>query len=226
MRSRLAITILLMLTSGFAVAQDVTSEKGKLSYAVGWDIGADIQRRSTEFDVESIIAAIRDVVAQSEPKVSAEEMRTLLTALQEKVRAEQVEQFRKLSEENQAKSESFLEANKSKTGIVALPSGIQYRIIEEGEGARPGLESRVSVHYRGSKLDGREFDSSFARGTPEEFTVNAVLKGWQEVLPLMKQGSTWQIFVPPELAFGARGNPPVGPNEALMFDLKLVEILP
>ena len=226
MRSRLAITILLMLTSGFAVAQDVTSEKGKLSYAVGWDIGADIQRRSTEFDVESIIAAIRDVVAQSEPKVSAEEMRTLLTALQEKVRAEHVEQFRKLSEENQAKSESFLEANKSKTGIVALPSGIQYRIIEEGEGARPGLESSVSVHYRGSKLDGREFDSSFARGTPEEFTVNAVLKGWQEVLPLMKQGSTWQIFVPPELAFGARGNPPVGPNEALMFDLKLVEILP
>ena len=152
-------------------------------------------------------------------------LRTLLTALQEKVRAEQVEQFRKLSEENQAKSEEFLQANKSKTGIVALPSGVQYRIIEEGNGARPGLESKVTVHYRGSKLDGREFDSSFARGTPEEFTVNAVLKGWQEVLPLMKAGSTWQIFVPPELAFGARGNPPVGPNEALMFDLKLIEIL-
>ena len=175
--------------------------------------------------MESVIAAIRDIVAEKEPKVSSEEMRTLLTALQEKVRAEQVEQFRALSEENQAKSEAFLLSNKSKTGIVALPSGVQYRVIEEGEGARPGLESKVSVHYRGSKLDGREFDSSFARGTPEEFTVNAVLKGWQEVLPLMKSGSTWQIFVPPELAFGTRGNPPVGPNEALMFDLKLVEIL-
>ena len=225
MRSRLALTILFMLATGSAIAQDVNTEKGKLSYAVGWDIGADIKRRSTEFDVESVIAAIRDIVAEKEPKVSSEEMRTLLTALQEKVRAEQVEQFRALSEENQAKSEAFLLSNKSKTGIVALPSGVQYRVIEEGEGARPGLESKVSVHYRGSKLDGREFDSSFARGTPEEFTVNAVLKGWQEVLPLMKSGSTWQIFVPPELAFGTRGNPPVGPNEALMFDLKLVEIL-
>jgi len=226
MRSRLALTILFMLASGSVLAQDVNTEKGKLSYAVGWDIGADIKRRSTEFDVESLITAIRDIVAGEEPKVTSEEMRTLLTALQEKVRAEQVEQFRELSEKNQAESEAFLLANKSKTGIVVLPSGIQYRIIEEGDGARPGLESKVTVHYRGSKLDGREFDSSFARGTPEEFTVNAVLKGWQEVLPLMKAGSTWQIFVPPELAFGARGNPPVGPNEALMFDLKLVEILP
>src|SRR5210317_1422715 len=227
MRSRLAISIVLfMLASGSVLAQDVETEKGKLSYAVGWDIGADIKRRSTEFDVESLISAIRDVVAENEPKVSADEMRILLTELQEKVRAEQVEQFRALSEKNQAESEAFLAANKSKTGIVVLPSGVQYRIIEEGEGARPGLESKVSVHYRGSKMDGREFDSSFARGTPEEFTVNAVLQGWQEVLPLMKAGSTWQIFVPPELAFGARGNPPVGPNEALMFDLKLVEILP
>ena len=87
------------------------------------------------------------------------------------------------------------------------------------------MDSKVKVHYRGSKMDGREFDSSFARGVPEEFTVNSVLQGWQEVLPLMKQGATWQIFVPPELAFGQRGNPPVGPNEALMFDLKLVEII-
>ena len=225
MRSRLALTILIMLASGSVLAQDVNSEKGKLSYAVGWDIGADIERRSTEFDVESLITAIRDVVAGKEPQVTTEEMRTLLTTLQEKVRAEQVEQFRVLSEKNQAESEAFLTANKAKTGIVVLPSGVQYRIIEEGDGARPGLESRVTVHYRGSKLDGREFDSSFARGTPEEFTVNAVLKGWQEVLPLMKAGSTWQIFVPPELAFGARGNPPVGPNEAWMFYLKLVEIL-
>jgi len=225
MRSRLALTLLLLIATGSVFAQDVNSEKGKLSYAVGWDIGADIARRSTEFDVESLIAAIRDVVAKKDPKVSPEEMRALLTALQEKVRAEQIEQFKKLSEENQAASDAFLAANKKKTGIVTLPSGVQYRIIEEGDGARPGLDSRVSVHYRGSKLDGHEFDSSFARGTPEEFTVNAVLKGWQEVLPLMKVGSTWQVFVPPELAFGARGNPPVGPNEALMFDLKLVEIL-
>ncbi len=110
MRSRLALTILLIISTGSVLAQDVNSEKGKLSYAVGWDIGADIARRSTEFDVESLITAIRDVVAEKEPQVSAEEMRALLTALQERVRAEQVEQFRILSEENQAASEKFLAA--------------------------------------------------------------------------------------------------------------------
>ncbi len=225
MRSRFALSLLMALIMGNAFAQDISSEKGKLSYAVGWDIGRDIKRRSTEIDVESLITAIRDIVADRDPQVGGEKMKALLAALQQKVRQEQVEAFQALAVENQAKSETFLEANKTKTGIVVMPSGVQYRIIEEGEGARPGMESSVRVHYRGSKMDGREFDSSFARGVPEEFVVNSVLQGWQEVLPLMKQGATWQIFVPPELAFGQRGNPPVGPNEALMFDLKLVEII-
>ena len=207
------------------LAQDLSTEKGKLSYSVGWDLGADIKRRGTEFDVEALITAIRDSAAGRDPQVDIQEMRTLLSALQEKVRKEQLEAFQQLAQDNQAASEVFLEANKTKTGIVVLPSGVQYRIIEEGDGARPAMDSTVKVHYRGSKTDGAEFDSSFARGVPEEFVVNAVLKGWQEVLPLMKQGSTWQIFVPPELAFGQRGNPPVGPNEALMFDLKLIEII-
>jgi FKBP-type peptidyl-prolyl cis-trans isomerase FklB len=208
-----------------AMAQDITTDKGKLSYAVGWDIGKDIERRGAEFDVETLIAAIRDSAAGKEPQVPSEEMVAMLTELQQKVRQEQAEAFQKLAEENLKKSEEFLNSNRSKNGIVALPSGIQYRVIEEGDGARPGMESTVKVHYRGSKINGLEFDSSFARGVPEQFTVNSVLRGWQEVLPLMKTGSTWQIFVPPELAFGARGNPPVGPNEALVFDLKLVEIV-
>ena len=225
MRFVFAIMALIALSATPAVAQDLSSEKGKLSYAVGWDIGKDIERRGAEFDVETLIAAIRDSAAGKEPQVPSEEMVALLTALQQKVRQEQAEAFQKLAEENRVKSEEFLTSNRSKNGIVALPSGIQYRIIEEGEGSRPTMESTVKVHYRGSKINGHEFDSSFARGVPEQFTVNSVLKGWQEVLPLMKTGSTWQIFVPPELAFGPRGNPPVGPNEALIFDLKLVEIV-
>lgn len=225
MRSRFALLAVTLVMGGQVIAQDVTTDKGKLSYAVGWDIGQDIKRRSTDFDVESVIAAIRDNVAGKDPRVTGEEMQALLSELQQKVRQEQVEAFQALSEENQANSQKFLTENKTKTGIVVMPSGVQYRIIEEGEGPRPVMESTVKVHYRGSKMDGREFDSSFARGVPEEFVVNAVLQGWQEVLPLMKQGSTWQIFVPPELAFGQRGNPPVGPNEALVFDLKLVEIV-
>lgn len=225
MRIGFAFTILAILLTGPVMAQDLTSDKGKLSYAVGWDIGQDIQRRGAEFDVETVIAAIRDSATGQEPRVPSEEMVAMLTELQQRVRQEQAAAFQKLAEENQAKSEEFLNANLSKNGIVGLPSGVQYRIIDEGEGSRPGMDSTVKVHYRGSKINGLEFDSSFARGVPEQFTVNSVLKGWQEVLPLMKTGATWQVFVPPELAFGARGNPPVGPNEALIFDLKLVEIV-
>ena len=225
MRFVLALIILIALMAGPVMAQDVTTEKGRLSYAVGWDIGEDIKRRGAEFDVETIIAAVRDSTGEKDPQVPSEEMVTLLTELQQKVRTEQAEAFQKLSDENQTQADEFLAANLAKNGIVALPSGIQYRIIEEGEGTRPNMDSAVKVHYRGSKINGHEFDSSFARGVPEEFTVNTVLKGWQEVLPLMKTGATWQVFVPPELAFGPRGNPPVGPNEALIFDLKLVEII-
>jgi len=217
--------LVLALAANTALAQDITTDKGKLSYAVGWDIGEDIKRRGAEFDVEAVIKAIRDSGAGKDPAVPAEEMVALLTELQQRVRQEQAEAFQKLADENQKAADDFLTSNKAKKGIVALPSGLQYRIIDEGDGARPGLDSTVKVHYRGSKLSGLEFDSSFARGVPEEFAVNTVLKGWQEVLPLMKTGATWQIFVPPELAFGARGNPPVGPNEALMFDLKLIEIV-
>ena len=217
--------IVLAFVAAPALAQDIQTDKGKLSYAVGWDIGEDIQRRGAEFDVETVIAAIRDSAAGKDPQVPMEEMGALLAELQQKVRQEQAEAFQKLADDNQKAADEFLEKNKSKNGIVVLPSGVQYRIIEEGEGSRPGMEDTVKVHYRGSKISGHEFDSSFARGIPEEFPVNTVLRGWQEVLPLMKTGATWQIFVPPELAFGARGNPPVGPNEALMFDLKLVEIV-
>jgi len=225
MRFMFALFVLIAFMSGPAMAQDIKSDKGKLSYAVGWDIGQDIKRRDTQFDVETIIAAIRDSAAGKPSQVPADEMTSLLTALQQKVRKEQAEAFKKLAEENQKKSTEFLKANAAKPGVVVLPSGVQYRVIEEGTGARPSMDSTVKVHYRGSKMNGLEFDSSFARGVPEQFTVNSVLKGWQEVLPLMKTGATWQVFVPPEMAFGARGNPPVGPNEALTFDLKLVEIV-
>ncbi|MEJ2384182.1 MAG: FKBP-type peptidyl-prolyl cis-trans isomerase [Xanthomonadales bacterium] len=218
--------IALALAANTALAQDITTDKGKLSYAYGWQVGQTIMSRGDEFDTEAIIAAIRDSAAEKDPQIPAEEMAQELRTFQEKVRQENLEELQRLAEENQQAADEFLAKNKSKNGIVTMPSGLQYRIIDEGEGARPGLDSTVKVHYRGSKLNGLEFDSSFARGVPEEFAINTVLKAWQEVLPLMKTGATWQIFVPPELAFGLQGNPPaVGPNEALMFDLKLVEIV-
>ncbi len=205
------------------MAQDTESEQGKLGYAVGFEFGSETL--NWDIDIESVIAAIRDAHAERDPQVPMAEMREVLATFNEQLRQERLEQFQQLAEENQAESDQFLADNSAKNGIVTLPSGVQYRVIEEGEGTRPTLQDTVTVHYRGSKMNGREFDSSFARGVPAVFQVDGVLEGWQEVLPLMREGALWQVFMPPELAFGVRGDPPlIGPNEALQFDLRLVQI--
>lgn len=215
--------LVLLLLPVAAIAQDLESDQGKLGYAIGYEFGAETS--GWDIDIESVIAAIRDANAERDPQVPIDEMREVLAAFNEQLRQERLEQFQQLAEENKAEADAFLAENSTKNGIVALPSGVQYRVIEEGEGARPSLQDTVTVHYRGSKMDGREFDSSFARGVPAVFQVDGVLEGWQEVLPLMREGAMWQIFLPPELAFGVRGDPPlIGPNEALQFDLRLVQI--
>ena len=207
-----------------ASAQELSGDKDKLSYAIGYQIGTDFKYRAMDLNMETVIRALRDAINEQEPAVPEQEMAAMLRAMQERMQAEQLEKFKQLAEENKQKSEQFLADNKSKKNIVVLPSGVQYRIIEEGEGSRPTAESEVVVHYRSSTMNGLEFDSSFARGEPVTFKVNQVIKGWQEILPLMKTGATWQVFVPPELAYGIRGQRPVGPNEALVFDINLVEV--
>lgn len=223
--SGLCLALGLMMLSGSVVAQDAAEpDRAKLSYAVGYDIGINLRRQDLDMDIDQVLKAIRDTYNEVEPSVPREEMRTLLTNLNERLKQERLEEFRVLADENQTKSDEFLANNRAKDGIVALPSGVQYRVIESGDGERPGPTETVTVHYRGSRMDGFEFDSSFARGQPETFQVDKVLQGWQEVLPLMREGALWQVFVPPEMAFGLRGQPPVGPNEAVQFDLKLVQI--
>jgi FKBP-type peptidyl-prolyl cis-trans isomerase FklB len=213
------------LLSTSVMAQDLESEPGKLGYSIGYEFGAELRSYDIDLELESVFQAIRDAYAETEPRVEIAEMRRLMTELQEQIRQERMEAFEQLAENNQQLASEFLAENRSKNGIVALPSGVQYRVIEEGEGDRPGLEDVVTVHYRGSKIDGREFDSSFRRGVPAVFQVNSVIEGWQEVLPLMREGAMWQVFLPPELAFGVRGDPPIiGPNEALQFDVRLVQI--
>ena len=216
------LIVLLMLPAA-VIAQDLESDRGKLGYAIGYEFGAETS--GWDIDIESVISAIRDANAERDPQVPVEEMRQVLAAFNEQLRQERLEQFQQLAESNKVEADAFLAENRGKNGIVALPSGVQYRVVEEGDGARPSLQDTVTVHYRGSKMDGREFDSSFARGVPAVFQVDGVLEGWQEVLPLMREGAMWQVFLPPELAFGVRGDPPlIGPNEALQFDLRLVQI--
>ena len=207
-----------------AAAQEPATDKGKLSYAVGYEIGRDFQERNMDVDVNTVIRALQDGYAKRTPAVPEETMKDSLGKMREKMMGEAKAKFETLAKENKDKSDKFLSENKSKKGIVVLPSGVQYRVIEEGSGRRPTATSEVTVHYRGSLTNGFEFDSSFARNQPAQFKVDSVLKGWQEVLPLMKIGDHWQIFLPPDLAYGLRGQGPIGPNEALVFDIKLVDI--
>jgi FKBP-type peptidyl-prolyl cis-trans isomerase len=206
-------------------AAPTATDKNKLSYAIGYELGSDFRTKGADIDVNTVIRAIQDAAAGRDPTVSEADMRQNLMAFQNKVREEAVGKLRQLAAENKTKSDRFMAENRAKTGIQTLPNGIQYRVIEAGNGRSPTASSEVSIHYRGSIAStGLEFDSSFARGQPVTFKVNEVLRGWQEVLPRMKTGDHWQVFLPPEMAYGERGQPPIEPNQALAFDIKLIEV--
>lgn len=199
-------------------------DKNKLSYAIGYEIGSDFVEKNMQVDLNTVIKAMQDGYAKRAAAVPEAEMRQVLGAMREKMIGEAKVKYEQIARENKTKSDRFLAENKAKKGIVALPSGIQYRVIEEGTGRRATATSEVTVHYRGSLSNGFEFDSSFARGQPASFKVNTVIDGWKEVLPLMKIGDHWQVFLPPDKAYGMRGQGPIGPNEALVFDIKLIDV--
>ena len=207
-----------------ATAPTAVVDKAKMSYAVGYQFGADLKERGVAIDINGVIRALQDGFTGKDVAYPREQLAQQMELLEGKLRKEAEAKFNKLAGDNKAASTKFLTENRAKKGIVVLPSGIQYRVIEEGNGARPTPTSEVTVHYRGSLISGFEFDSSFARGVPAKFQVDQVLKGWQEVLPLMKVGDNWQIFLPPEMAYGERGPRPIGPNQALIFDIKLIEV--
>lgn len=210
-----------------APAAPVALDKTKLSYALGFKLGTDmrgVQEVGVQMDINTVIKGLQDSYANKQPTYSREELLAQLSAFNDKLSNEAEKEFKKLSEENKRKSDQFLAQNKTKKGIISLPTGVQYRVIEEGNGARPTPTSEVTVHYRGSLANGLEFDSSFARGVPAVFKIDQVLEGWREVLPLMRIGDHWQVFLPPEKAYGERGPRAIGPNQALQFDIKLLEI--
>ncbi len=188
MNLRWSVAAALLLATGAAVAQDTTSEKGKLSYSIGYQIGQDFVERKMDIDVNTVIRAMQDGYAKKNPAVSQEQMRDVLGKMQQKMMTEAKAEFDKMSSDNKAKSQKFLAENKAKKNVVSTQSGLQYRVIEEGTGARANINSDVTVHYRGSLSSGLEFDSSFARGEPVQFKVKDVIKGWQEALPLMRVG--------------------------------------
>jgi FKBP-type peptidyl-prolyl cis-trans isomerase FklB len=204
----------------------LTTDKQKDSYAVGLNIGRGLKKQPVELDPPSVARGIKDALSGSQPLLTDAEVDTALKQLQSEVQKQQDADLAKAGEANMKEGEEFLAANKTKDGVVTLPSGLQYKIVTAGTGAKPAATDTVVCNYRGTLINGTEFDSSYKRGQPVSFQVRGVIKGWTEALQLMTVGSKWQLFIPPDLAYGERGTPggPIGPGQTLVFDVELISI--
>ena len=201
------------------------TQKDKASYAIGLNIGRSLQKDSVDVDPDILLQGLKDALAGGKPLLSDDEMKAALTALQADVNKRQQEKMQVAGEANKKEGEAFLAANKAKEGVVTLPSGLQYKILKEGTGPKPVPSDSVVCDYRGTLLDGTEFDSSYKRGQPATFPVGQVIKGWTEALQLMPVGSKWQLFIPSEMAYGQHGaGADIGPNATLIFEVELLSI--
>ena len=199
--------------------------KDKFSYALGMNLGANLKRDSVDIDTAIFVRALKDTVTGGKTLLTDSEARAALTQLQTEVRGKQMEKMKLAGEANKKEGDSFLAANKTKEGIVTLPSGLEYKILTQGTGPKPAATDTVVCNYRGTLINGTEFDSSYKRGQPATFPVSGVIKGWTEALQLMPVGSKWQLFLPAELAYGERGpSPEIGPNSTLVFEVELLSI--
>ncbi len=200
------------------------SADAKANYSVGYQIGGDFKRQGVPVDSNALLAGIRDAIEGGEPRLSEEERRTALTELRRRVVAAEQTGRQAEAEKNLAAAKAFLDTNRSKEGVTTLPSGLQYKVIKEGTGPKPGATDTVTVHYRGTLIDGTEFDSSYSRNEPAIFPVNRVIKGWTEALQLMGEGAKWELYIPPDLAYGERGaGARIPPQSALVFEVELVK---
>ncbi len=231
MRMRWTAAVTAIMVGAFAGAAQAQSKPSlktdneKVSYSIGLDIGANFKRQSVELDSKALAAGIADGLSGAKPALSEDEVRKVLADFQQQMRNRAAAAAQQAADANKKKGEAFLADNKKQKGVVTLPSGLQYKVIKDGKGAKPKATDTVSVHYRGTLIDGTEFDSSIKRGEPASFPVNEVIKGWTEALQLMPIGSKWQLFIPSDLAYGAQGaGPQIGPNSTLIFDVELLEI--
>jgi FKBP-type peptidyl-prolyl cis-trans isomerase FklB len=227
MRSIVVLASLLLLACG-ATGQEspaLETAKAKLSYALGMDLGKQLREKKVEVDPAVFGRGLADALSGNTMLLTDEEARALVTALQDEMQRRQFAQIAQRAEQNKKDGEVFLAANKGKEGVVTLESGLQYKVLKAGAGRKPTADDTVTCHYRGTLIDGTEFDSSYSRGDPPAFQVKGVIKGWSEALQLMTVGSKWQLFVPPELAYGSRGaGNRISPNATLVFDVELVAI--
>jgi len=207
-------------------APDFTINREKMSYALGMQMGADFRKQALDLDLATFTKGLREAFNGSKTMLTEEEMRTVLANAKEEYQKKQAALRQEKAEATLREGEKFLAENKNKEGVVTLPSGLQYKVLNQGSGQTPKRSGHVICNYRGMLLDGTEFDSSTKHNGPSIFPVRGVIRGWEEALLMMPEGSKWQLFVPPQLAYGKDGAPSmkVPPNATLVFELELLDV--
>jgi FKBP-type peptidyl-prolyl cis-trans isomerase FklB len=228
--NRLIICFATIFVASIGLAQDKTQlkdQKDKASYSIGHDIGSTFKKQNVELNLDAMVAGMKDALAGKEPVLSKEERDKTLEAFQKEMMEKQAALSKVAADKNLADGEKFLAENKKKEGVKTTASGLQYKVLKEGTGPSPKETDTVVTNYKGTLLDGTEFDSSYKRNEPATFPVNRVIKGWTEALQLMKVGSKYQLFIPSSLAYAERGaGREIGPNSTLIFEVELLSIKP
>ena len=214
--------------SGAAFAADapaLKSDKEKISYSIGMDIGGNLKRQSIDVDPDALSKGIKDSYTGGKTLLTEDEARQAILDFQKQMMEKRAEALKQLGEKNKADGAKFLAENGKKEGVKTLPSGLQYKALTPGTGKSPTATDTVTTHYKGTLIDGTEFDSSYKRGEPVTFPVSGVIPGWTEALQMMKEGAKWQLFIPPDLAYGDRGaGQEIGPNTTLIFEVELISV--
>lgn len=228
MKAITAVIIAVLIFSSGVTAQKKSpkTQKEKVSYSIGVNIGRNLKKQNININADMLARGMKDAFSGATLVMSEKDMETTLKTFQQEMMTKMEAQRKVVGEKNKKEGEAFLSANKNKEGVITLPSGLQYKVITNGTGSKPTKDQTVKVHYRGTLIDGSEFDSSYKRGEPVEFPVGQVIAGWVEALQMMSVGSKWQLFIPSDLAYGEQGNPRggIGPNAVLIFDVELVSI--
>ena len=221
----LAFSLLACSASAADTKMTLKDDKDKVSYSIGLNIGRSMKTEGLAINPDALAAAMKDVFADAKPLLTDEEVKTVMENFQKEMQAKQLKAREEGLGKNKAEGEKFLADNKQKEGIKTTANGLQYKVIKDGTGKTPKATDTVKTHYRGTLINGTEFDSSYKRGEPAEFPVNGVIKGWTEALLLMKEGAKWQLFIPSELAYGERGaGKDIGPNSTLIFEIELLSV--
>ncbi len=228
MKKLIAMALVLSLFGSGVLAQKKgtpKTKKEKISYSIGVNIGKNMKAQGIDLDPGLLTQGIKDGLNSSKTAMSDKDMEETMSSFQQEMMGKMQAKQKVDGEKNAKEGEAFLAANKKKEGVVTLPDGLQYKILKSGDGPKPTKEQTVKCNYRGTLIDGTEFDSSFKRGEPTEFPVGQVIKGWTEALQLMPVGSKWQLFIPSDLAYGPNGaGQTIGPNATLIFEIEIVSI--